>query len=222
MTDLERSIGYTFRDRDLLARALTHSSLSAGRRRGPRGFDRLEFLGDRVVGLVVADALERALPHGDEGELGRRFAVLVSAPSLAEIAVEIGLPRALRVSVSEGPGDVVKPSILADAFEALVGAIHRDGGFAAAEAFVRERMAPRIAAMREPPRDPKTALQEWAQGRGLGLPVYRLVSSTGPAHAPEFVVEVEAAGRRTLGTGGAKQIAERVAAAALLAELESS
>lgn len=221
MTDLEHSIGYTFRDRDLLARALTHSSLAAAGRRGRRGFDRLEFLGDRVLGLVVADALERAFPDDDEGELGRRFAVLVSAPSLAEMAVEIGLPRALRVSASEGPGEVAKPSILADAFEALAGAIHRDGGYPAAESFVRERVGPRIAAMREPPRDPKTALQEWAQGRGLGLPVYRLVSSTGPSHAPEFVVEVEAAGRRSRGTGRAKQIAERVAAAALLAELES-
>jgi ribonuclease-3 len=222
LSEIESSIGYVFRDRRLLERALTHSSLVAGGRRSDRGFDRLEFLGDRVLGLVVADALEAAFPADDEGEIARRFAALVSAPSLAAIAVEIGLPRALRVSVSEGPGEVAKPSVLADAFEALMGAVYRDGGFAAAVTVLSARFAPRIAAMREPPRDPKTALQEWAQARALGLPSYRLLSATGPSHAPEFRVEVEVEGERASGSGSAKRIAERAAAAALLGRLEMS
>ena len=222
MSEIEASIGYVFRDKRLLERALTHSSLDAGGRRGKRGFDRLEFLGDRVLGLAVADALDAAFPAEDEGELGRRFAALVSTPSLAAIALEIGLSRALRVSISEGPGEVANPSVLADAFEALLGAVYRDGGFAAAEAVLSPRFAPRIAAMRDPPRDPKTALQEWAQGRALGLPTYRLLSSAGPAHAPEFRVEVEVAGETAAGSGSAKRIAERAAAAALLGRLETS
>ncbi len=218
MSEIERRIGHEFRDKRLLERALTHSSLARG---GRRGFDRLEFLGDRVLGLVVADALERAFPGEDEGRLGKRFAALVSAPSLAAIAVEIGLPGALRVSASEGPGEVARPSILADAFEALTGAIYRDGGFPVAAAFLDARFAPHIAAMREPPRDPKTALQELTQGRGQGLPVYRLIAVAGPAHAREFVIEAEAAGRVARGTGSAKRAAESAAAAALLAALEA-
>lgn len=220
MSEIERRIGHAFRDKRLLERALTHSSLAATGRRDRRGFDRLEFLGDRVLGLVVADALERGFPDEDEGRLGRRFAALVSAPSLAALAIELGLPAALRVGASEGPGEVARPSILADAFEALTGAIYRDGGFAAAAAFVEARFAGRIAAMREPPREPKTALQELTQGRGQGLPVYRLVSAAGPAHARAFVIEVDAAGLTARGTGGAKRAAESAAAAALLALLE--
>ncbi len=220
MSEIERRIGHAFRDRRLLERALTHSSLSTGGRRDRHAFDRLEFLGDRVLGLVVADLLERGFPGEDEGRLGRRFAALVSAPSLAALAIEIGLPAALRVGASEGPGEVVRPSILADAFEALTGAIYRDGGFAAAAAFVETRLAGRIAEMREPPCEPKTTLQELTQGRGQGLPVYRLVTAAGPAHAREFVVEVEAAGLTARGTGSAKRIAEGAAAAALLSMLE--
>lgn len=222
MTEIETFIGYAFRDKRVLERALTHSSLVSGARRGRRGFDRLEFLGDRVLGLVVADALERAFPAADEGELGMRFAALVSAPSLAARAVAIGLPRALRVSSSEGPGEVAKTSILADAFEALAGAIYRDGGFDAAASFIDRCFGALITSTIEPPRDPKTALQEWTQGRGQGLPVYRLISTAGPPHAPVFVVDVEACGHSAQGTGGSKRSAETGAAAALLAILEAS
>jgi ribonuclease-3 len=185
-------LGHRFRDQRLLQAALTHSSLAAGSRRGGFAFDRLEFLGDRVLGLVVAQMLLAAFEGESEGELGRRFAALVSEPSLAALARE-----------------------------AVLGAIHLDAGFAAAEVVLRGVFAPLVAGMGAPPRDPKTTLQEWAQGRGHALPAYRTLSAAGPAHAPHFVVEAEAAGRRASGEGGSKREAERAAAAALLAALEA-
>ena len=214
-------LGHRFSDQRLLQAALTHSSLAAGSRRGGFAFDRLEFLGDRVLGLVVAQMLLAAFEGESEGELGRRFAALVSEPGLAALAREAGLPRALRVAPGEMRDGELRASVLADAFEAMLGAIHLDAGFAAADAALRRVFAPLVAGMGAPPRDPKTALQEWAQGRGHALPAYRTLSAAGPAHAPRFVVEAEAAGRRASGEGGSKREAERAAAAALLAALEA-
>jgi len=214
-------LGHRFSDQRLLQAALTHSSLAAGSRRGGFAFDRLEFLGDRVLGLVVAQMLLSAFEGESEGELGRRFAALVSEPSLAALAREAGLPRALRVAPGELRDGELRASVLADAFEAMLGAIHLDAGFAAAEVVLRGVFAPLVAGMGAPPRDPKTTLQEWAQGRGHALPAYRTLSAAGPAHAPHFVIEAEAAGRRASGEGGSKREAERAAAAALLAALEA-
>jgi ribonuclease III len=220
---LEALLEHRFRDATLLEIALTHSSVAAPRRRRRAGFDRMEFLGDRVLALVVAELLVDAFPEEDEGDLGRRFAALVSAPSLAEIAVELGLAAHLRVAASEMQADGQRTrSVLADAFEAILGALFRDGGFAAAERFVRRIFAPRVQAMCAPPRDPKTSLQELAQGRGESLPVYRVLASAGPAHEPHFTVEVEAVGRRAAGEGSSKRLAERAAAQALLDALEKS
>jgi ribonuclease-3 len=223
--ELEARIGHVFRDRGWLTAAMTHSSLaSRNRSRGKRDFDRLEFLGDRVLGLVVADMLDDTFPNCPEGELASRFAALVSEGSLADCATAIGLPNVLRVEAGAGAPDgaVTRPSILADGFEALLGAMYRDGGLSCAEGFLRRCFAARIAAMTEAPRDPKTALQEWLQARGLALPTYRLLASSGPAHAPSFRISVGGGGRAAEGEGPSKRQAERVAAAALLADLEGS
>lgn len=218
---LETLLGHAFADRALLTGALTHSSLGGSRRGADHGFDRLEFLGDRVLALVVADLLVATFPRADEGELGQRFAVLVSEPSLAEIAQEIELGRFLRLATSEELANNRRnPAVLADGFEALLGALFRDGGFAVAERFLRACFQPRVWAMVAPPREPKTTLQEWAQARGLPLPVYRLIASEGPAHHPHFVIEVEVGGHRARGEGAAKRIAERAAATSLLVILE--
>ena len=214
-------LGHRFRDPRLLQAALTHSSLAAGSRRGGFAFDRLEFLGDRVLGLVVARMLLAAFERESEGELGKRFAALVSEPSLAALAREAGLQSSLHVAPGELRDGELRASVLADGFEAMLGAIHLDAGFAAAEAVLERIFAPLVAGMAEPPREPKTALQEWAQGRGHPLPSYRTVSAEGPAHAPHFVVEAEAAGRRASGEGGSKREAERAAASALLRALEA-
>ena len=218
---LEALLGHRFADPALLTGALTHSSLGGGRHGTDHGFDRLEFLGDRVLALVVADLLVECFPRAHEGKLGQRFAVLVSEPSLAEVAQEIDLMRFLKLGTSEELGDGRRnPAVLADGFEALLGALFRDGGFAVAERFLRVRFGPRVRAMVAPPREPKTTLQEWAQARGFALPVYRLTASGGPAHSPHFVIEVEAGGHRAQGQGAAKRIAERAAAVALLEILE--
>jgi ribonuclease-3 len=213
---LEARLGYGFRDPALLESALSHSSL-AGRAVAGRGFERLEFLGDRVLGLIAAELLIERFPGESEGDLGRRFALLVSAPTLAALAQEIHIADALLLAHGEErTGGRRNPAVLADAFEAVLGAIFRDGGFAAASSFLRPLLLAQIDAATTPPRDPKTALQEWAQARGLTRPDYRVLEAAGPAHQPRFVVAVAAAGRTATGEGASKRVAERVAAAALL------
>lgn len=219
---LERVLGYEFGDRALLARALTHRSALG--QRGPdgepapgRSNERLEFLGDRVLGLVVAERLLQTFPNEAEGELAPRFAALVSAPTLAHVAAACGLAGYIRTAQGQRAGDS-DTAVLADACEAVIGALYLDGGLAAAEAFVASHWDDLIHADRAPPKDPKTGLQEWAQARGLALPVYRVVASEGPPHAPEFVmaVTVEGLGEAT-GAGRSKRQATAAAAAALLA-----
>jgi len=214
---LEKALDHRFRDRALLLDALSHSSLG---RKGAAvaGFDRLEFLGDRVVGLVVADMLLDHFPDDGEGDIARRHARLVNRDSLARIARDIGLGTYLRLSVGEsqsGGGD--NPAVLADAFEAVVAALYRDGGMDAARACLTVRFAPLISEVAVPPRDAKTALQEWAQARGLNLPEYRLLKMSGPAHKPHIAVEVRIDGLDPeKAEGSSKRIAEQAAAAALL------
>jgi len=213
--ELEERLGYRFRDRRLLEEALTHASLG-GRRR--RTNERLEFLGDRVLGLALAHLLIERFPHDPEGALGRRQAHLASRDILAEVARAIGLGRYLRLARGEEEsGGRDNPTILADALEAVLGAVFLDGGFAEAERIVRALFAPRLPELHRPPRDAKTALQEWAQGRGLPLPEYHLVERRGPPHAPEFTVEVRVRGlapERASGTS--KRSAEQAAARRLL------
>lgn len=218
---LEDRLGYRFENRRLLREALTHGSAT---RRQRRTNERLEFLGDRVVGLAVAELLIRRYPHEPEGALSPRLSVLVSEPTLADAARELGLGTWLEVAKSEeAAGGRQRPAILADAFEALVGAVYLDGGWEVAAGLVRRWIGPRLETMALPPRDAKTALQEWTQSRGLGLPDYRVIATSGPPHAPTFEVAVVLAdvGSATA-TGGSKRAAEQAAAEQLLARLSVS
>jgi ribonuclease-3 len=220
---LEDALGHRFSDRALLTAALRHSSLAPARtaKRGSDNFERLEFLGDRVVGLVIADLLLARFPGESEGDLASRHASFVSRRTLAEIADEIDLGQRLRLTRGEdGTGGRRKPTVLADSLEALIGAIYRDGGLEPARALIARLYASRLDEAGQPPRDPKTALQEWAQARGLPLPAYRIVKTEGPAHQPSFEIEVRVEGFEPVIAGGtSKQNAERAAAAALFAAI---
>jgi ribonuclease III len=228
LEELPHIIGYEFARRELLDEALTHPSALApeGRRRrrrtpANRGYERLEFLGDRVLGLIVADYLWRRFENEPEGDLTRRHTHLVRREALVRVAETIGLGRHLVLSRAEtAAGGAGTPGILADACEALIAAIYLDGGFAAASAFVRRFWEPLTAEMEEPPRDPKTALQEWVQARGLALPAYDLVATNGPDHAPLFTVSASVTGSDSAtATASSKRLAEARAAAILLDRL---
>ncbi|MGI9419252.1 MAG: ribonuclease III, partial [Geminicoccaceae bacterium] len=215
---IETWVGHSFSNQDVLTEALTHPSATRRGKNAPRNNQRLEFLGDRVLGLAVAHLLIARFPHEEEGPLSRRHAHLVRRETLAEIAGEFGLGDMLTFARSEEAGNGrVNPSILADALEALIGALYLDGGLEPAERFVRARWEPHINTMGRPPRDAKTALQEWAQARGLGLPAYTLLETSGPAHAPEFEIEVTLADFPPMtASASSKRQAEQMAAKALL------
>lgn len=217
-------LGHRFNDPVLLQQALTHSSAFGAvpaRRRGI-SYERLEFLGDRVLGLVVADMLYRAFPEESEGALARRLAELARMETIARVARTIGLGAHLVVSRSEEEGGGREnPSLLADACEAVMGALFLDGGLDAARRFIERHWRALLSEDVRPPKDAKTALQEWAQGRGLPLPAYRIRSAEGPPHEPVFEVEVSIEGRAPMaGTGRSRRAAEQEAAAALLAEVK--
>jgi ribonuclease-3 len=220
---LEAALGHRFEQPELLDQALTHSSashLAGPRRAGSRSYERLEFLGDRVLGLVVAEMLLAAYPEEPEGDLARRHADLVRKESLAAVANEIDLAQHIRLPAIEERSARSNPSLLADVCEAVIAALYLDGGFAVAQGFVKRLWAPRMAASVAPPKDPKTALQEWAQGRGRKLPSYRLVRSDGPPHQPVFTVAVEVEGVAAVEASGAsKRQAEAAAATVLLAQI---
>ena len=225
--DLAHRIGHVFARPALLNEALTHSSAVAptrgkGRRRAVQHhYERLEFLGDRVLGLVIADLLWHRFETEPEGHMTRRMADLVRRETVARVALDIGLDRHLILSPSEtAAGAARNPSILADVCEAVIAAIYLDGGLPAAAAFVGHWWEKLIDDMPAPPRDPKTQLQEWAQARGLGLPVYRLVATVGPDHAPRFTVAASVAqSDEVSATASSKRAAEAEAAAALLEQL---
>ena len=214
-------LGHEFADPARLEEALTHPSRRAESGDGV-SYERLEFLGDRVLGLIVAELLFEHYPDEPEGALARRFAALVSGEALAQVAGVLDLGAYLCLAKSElAAGGSANPANLANLCEALIGALYLDGGLAAAQAFVRREWAARLAAPGDPPRDAKTALQEWSQAAAHGLPAYRTVETSGPAHAPEFEVEVAVEGiGAARGRGPSKRAAEQIAAAALLAALE--
>ena len=215
--EIAARISYRFSDRALLRHALTHAST----KRKHDDYERLEFLGDRVLSLVVADMLFARFANESEGDLARRHAELVRRDSLARAAAALGLDRALRISRGEAQADAAPNSgMLADAFEAVLGAVFRDGGLEPARRLIARELAASLDAAATPPRDAKTALQEWAQGRGLGLPVYRTLSQAGPPHQPRFVVEAAVAGHPPArGKGTSKRAAEQRAAEILLDQL---
>jgi ribonuclease III len=215
---LETRIGYRFRDSALLTVALTHISALKGPRNRAGSYQRLEFLGDHVLGLVISDMLFRSFPKADEGELSRRLADLVRKETCAEIAVSIELGAAIKLGSSEvNAGARRRPAILADVCEALIGAVYLDGGYAEAAALVERLWQERMRATTQPLRDPKTVLQEWAQARGLPTPAYREVARSGPDHSPEFRVAVQLPNFAPAeGFGRSKRAAEQAAAAAML------
>jgi len=218
-TVLEERIGYHFTDPSQLEIALTHISALRGARNRAGSYQRLEFLGDHVLGLVISDMLYRAFPKADEGELSRRLADLVRKETCTDIARSIDLGVAIRVGSSEQTaGARTRPAILADVCEAVIGAVYLDGGYKAAEQLVERLWEVRLRATAQPLRDPKTVLQEWAQARGLPTPAYREVARSGPDHNPEFRVAVQLpAFAPAEGMGRSKRAAEQAAAAAMLA-----
>jgi ribonuclease-3 len=219
IADLERRIGHVFADRALLERALTHASVGDGAR-AVSHYERLEFLGDRVLNLVAAEALMARDPEAREGEMSRRLAGLVNYHACARIARSVGLSPALRVSASAAKvGARESETVLGDACEALIGALYLDAGLGAARAFFDRFWVPEFEALAAPGvRDPKTRLQEWAQGQGLPLPTYRVADRSGPDHAPNFTVEVAVQGfEPERAQGRSKQEAEKAAAGAMLA-----
>ena len=206
------ALGHKFNRPELLEQALTHPSAAAN-----STYERLEFLGDRVLGLVIADMVCRTYPAEPEGALARRYTALVRKEALARVAEAIDLGAHLRVSRGEAEqGGRGSHSLLADACEAVIAALFLDGGFEAARHFVERWWQPLLSEQAEPPQDAKTALQEWAQGQGLPLPAYRLIASEGPPHDPIFEMEVSLPGRPPAqGRGRSRRAAESAAAATL-------
>jgi ribonuclease-3 len=213
---LEARIGHVFTDGKLIAAALTHVSAAIGRKR--ETYQRLEFLGDRVLGLAVAEMLCAAFPEADEGELSRRLASLVRKESCAEAALAWGVETYIRLGDSEKQAGAANAAILGDVCESILGAVFLDAGYGAAKAVVASAFGAKMLSPEHPLRDPKTLLQEWAQARGLPAPLYRETARSGPDHAPEFTISVEVPGfTHVEARGFAKRLAEQAAAAAFIA-----
>lgn len=215
--DLEARIGRTFRRKALLREALTHASVGE-RQKSAVDYERLEFLGDRVLGLVVAESLFARFPDEGEDKMAPRLNALVSRDACARAARRLDLGAALILSAAEEKtGGREKDTILADACEALIAAVYLDGGMKAARQFIEMFWAEEFTTVGDAPRDPKTALQEWAAQRRKANPSYAVVERTGPDHAPRFVVEARVDGiAASRGAGNSKRDAERAAARALL------
>jgi ribonuclease III len=189
LESLQSYLGYNFTETVYINRALTHSSVH--HQSDGLDYERLEFLGDRVVNLIVADLLFSRFKEEREGALAKRHTALVRTETLAEMARDLHLGEFVILSDAERKsGGAQNDNILADIMEAVTAAIYLDGGFIAAKSFMERAMGSRLHDMIEPPRDPKTALQEWSQANDLGLPVYEVIGQNGPDHAPEFIVQV--------------------------------
>jgi ribonuclease-3 len=211
--------GYRFKDEALLENALTHSSyLHEHVDEAARDFERLEFLGDAVVDLVVGEELYRRFPDATEGELTALRATLVSSAALAEVGRRLGLPERARLGRGEeDTGGRGRAGLAASLYESVVGAIYLESGLGEASALVDRTMGDAIAATVAAPRkSPKTLLQEWAQAAHHPLPIYRTVDVSGPEHRRDFVVQVEVAGNVAQGSGPSKRVAEEAAAAKLM------
>jgi ribonuclease-3 len=215
---LQSRLGHDFANPALLRRAVTHSSISTP---GRADNQRLEFLGDRVLGLVMAEALLENDPSATEGMLAPRFNALVRKETCAEVAREIGLGEALKLGRSEQlSGGRRKQALLGDAMEAVIAAVYLDAGFESARALILRLWGRRIESVEEDAKDAKTALQEWAQARKLSPPAYVQIARSGPDHAPVFTIEARLpTGESAQATAGAKRQAEQAAAKALLDQL---
>ncbi len=218
---LEERLGHRFESPELLVRAVTHSSMSSATRQDNQ---RLEFLGDRVLGLVMSEALLDTDASATEGQLAPRFNALVRKETCADVAREVDLGAALKLGRSEMiSGGRRKQALLGDAMEAVIAAVYRDAGFEAAKALVLRLWGARVQSVKADARDAKTSLQEWAQARGLAPPKYELVKRSGPDHAPVFTIAARLDnGAEQEATAGSKRQAEQAAAKSLLERLESA
>ena len=190
---VETIIGYIFQDKELLLRALTHASLE-----GPN-YERLEFLGDRVLGVIVAEMLFKKHPEEKEGALAKRFSALVRGQTLAAIGKEIDIAQYILFSETDTafPQGTENDNIIADVMESLLGAMYLDGGLTPCKAMIEKYWDERFETMTKPPQDPKTELQEWAQGLGKPTPSYEIIAREGLDHAPIFTIEVKVEGMQS-------------------------
>lgn len=220
ITNLNKIIGYRFQNESLLQEALTHTSMH----RSTKSYERLEFLGDRVLGLVIAEELFESFPHESEGNLAKRHAQLVRTETLAEIAEVIGLGEYILMGRGEAnTGGRQKVSLLSDVLEALIAAIYKDGGLEPVRAFIKKQWDSYFLTPLLPERDTKTALQEYAQGKGYMIPAYTVLQEQGPPHNPIFTVEVFVEGLgKAQAQGSSKRKAEKEAAEKLLHDLLKS
>lgn len=223
MGTLNETLGHTFANADLLDLALTHSSVHGGRHTYELvDYERLEFLGDRVLGLLVADLLMATFPTEDEGSLAKRHASLVQRKTLAEVALSVGIDTHMKLGVHD-EGLRTNPTVLGDVCEAIIGALYQDGGLEVARAFVTKNWDSLLRSATTPPKDDKTELQEWAQKRGYPLPTYTEVSRTGPDHSPEFVIEVTVQGHTPhRATGKSKREGQQNAAQMMLSAINDA
>ena len=221
LISVQARLGYEFDHPKLLIEAVTHSSMSSQTRSDNQ---RLEFLGDRVLGLVIAQALFEKDMDAKEGLLAPRFNTLVRKETCAEVAQKIDLGSVLKLSRSEMvSGGRRKQAVLGDAMEAIIAAVYIDGGLSKAEKIILALWGQRIEAVKSDARDAKTALQEWAQARGLNPPIYETMSRKGPDHAPVFEIEVRLeTGEKQQAIAGTKRKAEQAAASVLLQDLGAS
>ena len=218
LQDLQTRLDYQFQDLELLIKALTHSSTGHN-----KNYERLEFLGDRVLGLVIAQMLFETFPKDSEGDLAKRHSALVQGSTLADIALEQQVGHALILSQAEREsGGAENENILADVMESMLAALYLDGGLEPVQRAIKTWWGDRINTLQEPPQDPKTALQEWVQARGQDLPVYDIIDRQGPDHAPIFTIEVRVDGDVSVSAQGAsRRSAEKEAAKIMLEQLQS-
>lgn len=221
MTSFEKKLEYHFKNPSFLKKALSHpSALPAGE---GVDFERLEFLGDRVLGLVIAGWLFKEFPYEKEGELAKRFIGLVRKEALILVAESLALQQIMTMKQERSTSQQKRlETLLADGCEALIGAIYLDGGFEPAQAFILSQWQDLLHKTQEPPQSPKSRLQEWVQGQGKKHPFYKVIKSSGPAHSPHFVVEVQIEGLKSVqGEGSSKRLAEVEAAQRMLDEILS-
>jgi len=206
--NLQEIIGYSFKDNDLLCVALTHSST------GANNYERLEFLGDRVLGLIISSLLFEKFPEENEGDLAKRLAYLVQGETLAKLSKQIPLGDYIVMSESEfGAGGTKNDHILADVFESVLGAMYLDGGITACDSFIKRYWKNILTTMKEPPQHPKTEIQEWAQSKGIPLPIYKIIGQSGPDHAPIFEVKLVIKGYDSvIASGKSRAEAEKIVA----------
>ena len=213
--ELYRSLGYVFKNRSLLDEAFTHRGYNQN-----RYYERLEFLGDRVVNLVVAELLFKRFPAENEGDLAKRHAALVRKEALSRIALQFGMDKYIMLSKYD-EAERGNASLLCDICEAVCGAFYIDGGFDLVRDFIVKNWQPMIEEYKTPPTDAKTRLQEWAQGRKLPPPVYEVIGQEGAEHSPVFTVKAEVKGvEPRIGRGGSKREAEQHAAALVIEDIE--